>query len=615
MNRCKICMSQVEPSSYALGPLLKKLCINCRTKLLADDDDSELENETADTLTPELDRKIRLVDYDDSSLEEAPVVENHEPDVVVNGFICDYCLKRLNTRCSLYNHIKVCSKNVTANPKPFQCPVCEKKFARKQHLVDHGLSNACKRAVEKRSSDSVVSGAKRQKKVVIKYCENCDISFNEVEWKKHLSTPEHIRKALTAISSITSKISGIFGGRISRFRIVNPDITNLAFIDFFTNSFVMKDILDLLQKHLHQHQAVKIQLKLCCDYVKPTISNDQDGERIAVETKSFYTNFTELTLTEHDNLAHHLTVAFDTLIHKAMEFEQKDSGWALAKISHLELNINKYEPLKGLGFIDLPAGIKKKEACINTTRDDDRCFQWAIRAALFDAKETPVLKDREDEIKNSCDCESEKTKKLKSLENVHYHQLVKMNRENAETIDRAYDLNWTDPTTNEEFAFPMDLLKIKRFEQTNQHISVNVFGVGDDGLTIEGPLYKRSNKNRRIHINLLFFDNGTTFHFCWIKNLGRLVNSQINIRGHKKFICNDCLCIFHSQEKLEEHGKRDCLAVVCTFPKTSVEFDAFNKQLETPFVVYADSEALLVPVKGADNDPEKSCKSLIFVYE
>lgn len=60
------------------------------------------------------------------------------------------------------------------------------------------------------------------------------------------------------------------------------------------------------------------------------------------------------------------------------DFQERDSRWALQEILHLKLHINKYTPILGSSYIDLPEDIKKKNAIINVKNNDVYCFLWAI---------------------------------------------------------------------------------------------------------------------------------------------------------------------------------------------------------------------------------------------
>ncbi|XP_024882330.1 uncharacterized protein LOC112461349 [Temnothorax curvispinosus] len=55
------------------------------------------------------------------------------------------------------------------------------------------------------------------------------------------------------------------------------------------------------------------------------------------------------------------------------------------------------------------------------------------------------------------------------------------------------------------------------------------------------------------HVNLLYVHNDNVGHFAWIKNLSRLVSSQINRHHGQKYFCDRCLHYFSSNEKWAAH--------------------------------------------------------------
>ena len=73
-----------------------------------------------------------------------------------------------------------------------------------------------------------------------------------------------------------------------------------------------------------------------------------------------------------------------------------------------------------------------------------------------------------------------------------------------------------------------------------------------------------------------------------------------------------CLYGFSRKELLDAHKpycegiSKRAEKIVMPEPGTTVEFKNYHKQLQTPFVIYADFESLLVPIQGAPMDPEKS---------
>ena len=67
-------------------------------------------------------------------------------------------------------------------------------------------------------------------------------------------------------------------------------------------------------------------------------------------------------------------------------------------------------------------------------------------------------------------------------------------------------------------------------------MSINVYGIENKQVL---PLRLTSDKEDK-HVNLLYMqdprDDGVG-HFAWIKNLSRLVSSQLSKKEHKKYFC------------------------------------------------------------------------------
>lgn len=72
---------------------------------------------------------------------------------------------------------------------------------------------------------------------------------------------------------------------------------------------------------------------------------------------------------EYENLS-------NNIIKKSEEFQEQNSGWALQKIMFLEVNKNKYEPMRASSYIALPKFIKSRKAVINIKNNDNACFAW-----------------------------------------------------------------------------------------------------------------------------------------------------------------------------------------------------------------------------------------------
>ena len=71
------------------------------------------------------------------------------------------------------------------------------------------------------------------------------------------------------------------------------------------------------------------------------------------------------------------------------KFIRDKSGLILAEIYSFNLNIIRYNPVAGGGWIKLPKFLKNKTAIINIKNTDNRCFGYALAAALHPAARNP----------------------------------------------------------------------------------------------------------------------------------------------------------------------------------------------------------------------------------
>ncbi|XP_077260508.1 uncharacterized protein LOC143896480 [Temnothorax americanus] len=220
--------------------------------------------------------------------------------------------------------------------------------------------------------------------------------------------------------------------------------------------------------------------------------------------------------------------------------------------------------------MEIPRGIRLKKAVVNVRSEKDTCFARAVVAALYPAE------------RHAERCGS--------------------------YPDYATVLNL------DGIKFPIDLKHIGKFERQND-VSINVFttrekigkkdkyGRGADDNAIV-PLRLTDDKRDR-HVNLLYLRdtlrgvvNGG--HFAWIKNLSRLVSSQLTVSRCAKHVCDRCLHYFYTREKLAAHSvdcgrMNDCAIVLSNVDDKWLSFDNHDRKERLPFVVYADLECLLEP--------------------
>ncbi|XP_018404835.1 PREDICTED: uncharacterized protein LOC108781382 [Cyphomyrmex costatus] len=240
------------------------------------------------------------------------------------------------------------------------------------------------------------------------------------------------------------------------------------------------------------------------------------------------------------------------------EFQERDNGWALSRILNLTVNANKLNPLRAGCRIKLPEKIKNKKTVINVRSIDNACFAWSVVAALHPAE----------------------SHTYRTSSYPHY-SLV---------------LNLTG------IEFPMTLSQIKKFENLND-ITINVYAIEEGIVPIRLADQKRSK-----HVNLLYVEDDIAGHFVLIKDLSRLVSSQISKKKNKKYFCDRCLHYFSSSAKLELHsvdcGKlNDCAIRLPSEDDKWLEFKKHCRKERVPFVVYADLECAL---EKMDKEPASS---------
>ena len=123
-------------------------------------------------------------------------------------------------------------------------------------------------------------------------------------------------------------------------------------------------------------------------------------------------------------------------------------------------------------------------------------------------------------------------------QDVHPERLNNQMRENSNNFD------WSG------IEFPVSLQDIVKFEKQNPYV-INVLGYEKDYLY---PI--RISKKRGCEvIVLILLSNGETNHYCWVKNVNRLLSSQIDKNNNKLEFCLRCFNHFYEKKYLEDHSK------------------------------------------------------------
>ena len=111
------------------------------------------------------------------------------------------------------------------------------------------------------------------------------------------------------------------------------------------------------------------------------------------------------------------------------------------------------------------------------------------------------------------------------------------------------------------------------------------------------------------HVNLFLYSQGTTGHYCLIKDLNKLLYDQ---NGHKyrMYYWRYCLHGFIRENLLQDHEPHCCQhgaqrVELQSEDIASLYFKDYHKQLKVLFVIYADFESITAKIDSVSPNPTK----------
>ncbi|RZF45535.1 hypothetical protein LSTR_LSTR005737 [Laodelphax striatellus] len=329
---------------------------------------------------------------------------------------------------------------------------------------------------------------------------------------------------------------------------------NIQFKDICTLLKSLKNqCVNLLKSQLDDAGSIKFNILVECTYRKQSQSLDE----ISYQNRSFKTKNTPLF--SGSSISSIYNECISSICDEEANYQGFGSGWTLSRIDGVLLRTNKYKPLRGGSYIELPKKIANRKSVINCKNTDNQCFIWAILSKY--------VRNRPERIS-------------------HHHQNLKSK------------FNFS------KISFPTPLKDVRIFEKLNPSVSINVYGL--DSSQNVYPL-RLSEFIKRNHFDLLLLQKDTNTHWCYIKNLARLVVAQINKHKGKIHICKRCLTHFGRISAFESHErickkkkKNDLFRAI--MPKSNptvgppiMRFKNYQNQYSVPIVVYADFESILKP--------------------
>ena len=190
-----------------------------------------------------------------------------------------------------------------------------------------------------------------------------------------------------------------------------------------------------------------------------------------------------------------------------------ESGFSLDKIMHLSINFHKLVLTGGSSYNELQEWLKSKKAMLNPQNKDEKCFKWAVIAALH---------------RKYIQHHPERISLLRPYENQHI---------------------WKG------LEFPVSIKKIDKFEKNNPGISVTVLFSNKKSQKKNIYTVCRSGRNVKFkkQVNLLMIVDREKRNYTAIKNISRLL-LKLNGKTKRSYhYCINCLNSFRTGSARDKH--------------------------------------------------------------
>ena len=296
--------------------------------------------------------------------------------------------------------------------------------------------------------------------------------------------------------------------------------------------------------------------------LRVTFEKETGSEEKVIKTAYF--NSQPQTITNDTQIEPALSSSKQEILNNIAVWISEGSGWTIESINNHYLNVVKYEPMKGSSYIKLPTELRNSaKGLINMKNEDNECFRWCHIRHLNPQDKYPQRIKKVDK---------------KFIENLDYSGI----------------------------QFPVTVKQYNKIEKQNE-ININVFGYEDKQLY---PIHVSKEKYED-HMNLLLFTENKNNHYVLIKDFNKFMYNQTKHKERKHF-CMYCLQCFSSERVLTDH-KENCMQVngtqaikMPTKDDNILKFNNYHKQLQVPFVIYADFEAITEKIHGCQPNNDKS---------
>jgi hypothetical protein len=327
-------------------------------------------------------------------------------------------------------------------------------------------------------------------------------------------------------------------------RLTNTTLLTDNISDFLQS--VEMDVVEMETCLLQEKKQIKICVSLCIDVT--------DGVRSSFP---IHINLKALPL---EDLLPELE---NTLERKWQNFVQKGSNYIISKVNHIDFIVVEYHSIPfhvGHGFVkELSKKLLNKHSVINVENRDNKCFEYAVLSVL------------------------------------HYNDIIRDRHRSSKYEPYLCELNMGG------ISMPFTVGSLPLFHVKNKDIGINLLRWTDNDeveVLVPAPL----SESRQI-VNILLVDD----HYVGVANLNRLLNDSNNNSHHSKHYCERCLKPYYGKnsngrdtllQAREKHREKCLKNIIQSVRMSENQNFCFNNHLATvspPYVIYADSEALILP--------------------
>ena len=324
-----------------------------------------------------------------------------------------------------------------------------------------------------------------------------------------------------------------------------------------TRSVVRK----IIRTQLEEMKGIKYMVTL-----KITLEKQLDSDRSTHKTAFF--NYTAATVVNDGDVRSTMPEAIESIMNRIAVWLSEGSGWTIESVDGHYVNVVVYQPLNGTSYIELPEELQNSlKGLVNIKNNDVECFRWCHVRHINPQSKDPQRVKKKDRVKSK-------------------------------------ELDY------EGIEFPVAVKDYNKVEKMN-NININVFGYENKQ---PFPIYISKGENED-HMDLLLITDesgtGGGWYYVYIKEFNRFLYNQTK-HEHRKHFCRCCLQCFTTLDILGRHGDNG-MAVngiqAIQMPDetdNTLKFVNFHKQLDVPFVIYADFEAITEKVASASPNNSKS---------